>query len=333
MDDGKVNSITVRNFLGSLLGGTLGFVLFAWSPIAAPFGLLIGCLMGFWYQEVPAIISISFRTCYDFALGTWHQRLLPIINVPNYRFVRWLREDSLNTANAIRIGAILTHACPLVIVFMTLAWFQISSVPAAEKDLPFFEFLLLIGSMLGGVVVVMVFGVLNILFAFPNWVDEEDENPLKQKRRLALYNSKYGVVLCALKDAWLLLKTDPLILAAIVCACLWLSIWCLPIVLFFGVIIATPVLALRGLAQLVTRVEHWLCVGVTLVVTAASIWLLPPAELSIQILGLVALLTGLAAGISTEAIRRLLARFVVPARWFRWITATPLESFWVKSLF
>ena len=330
MDDGKVNCITVRNFLGSLVGGTLGVVLFAWSPLAAPVGLLIGCLLGFWYREVPGIISSSYRTCYGFALGAWHQHLLSIINVPDYRFVRWLRQDSLNAANAIRIGVILAHACPLVIVFIILAWFQIG-LAAAEKDLTFSEFLLSLGSMLGCLAVVMVFGVMNMLFAFPGWGDKEGENPLKQKRRLALCSSKYGLVLCALKDVWLLFKIDLCILAVILCGCLWLSIWCLPIVLFFGVIIATPVLALRGLTRLVTRIEHWLCVSVTLVVTATSIWFVPPAELSSPALWLVALLTGSVAGLATEIVRRLLARFVVPARCFRWITATSLQSAWDKT--
>lgn len=85
-------SITSRNLAGGFLGGTLG-ILVSWyvAPMALPFGVLLGVVVGWWAEDIAQMFIRSFHG----ALRLWHaliERIMPDeIRLPHRSFFERLR--------------------------------------------------------------------------------------------------------------------------------------------------------------------------------------------------------------------------------------------------
>ncbi len=334
-------SLSTRNFVGGLFGGLAGILLSHYiHPLAIPFGVLVGVVLGWWHMEIihsvanarqrARTVAGGFAQVIDEAI-VWLGRMcgLPLVFV---RGVRWLavkaiigpivwlatapsrlrRFNADHPMNWGRTIEMCAHLATVAIGVGVGAWvflgLPMGKGPDSGGGAVF-------GALLG--MMVAMFGALA-----PQLRDEGKPAEMSAFYREWEILDRYG--------AWGLFAYGvgrniryavgvAAFVTIIVC-------WGFPLGAAFmvGTFIVFPVLGMvRGFYLAVQRPGHWLCFGITLTMTGLSWLYFHSMFTNDAVVWSVALITGVASGVATELVRRPILTFYSGTRFGRWL-AQPL---------
>jgi hypothetical protein len=326
----KKRTASQRNFIGAFLGGILGILAFGYlHPVVLPFGCFFGVIIGWWYREIWQSIADTVPQSITRMKRFWSRFIIFILTPAKHLkklkfdlspeakfvhfvlfsvvwlvrrpifFVRWLRTHQMNCVYILRTFSIILYAVlnALWAIPFVICWFKAIDGAPRESVMPFLF-------MLGVMAIAAVITVGPFVFLPGSYM------PRMQKFYHDWENyAKYGPLRFFLKDLtgfFLCEISTFLFLAGVL-------IWFTSAGGIFVVLVVTPISVLIGavkaIFRVVTKKGHWLCFGVTVVITGFSAWLTNPYFDNVRILWAVALLTGIASGIATEAVRRFLVWF------------------------
>ena len=325
----------------------LGILSFGYlHSVALPFGCLLGVICGWWYQEIWQSAVDSYHRGVAKTRFAWERTitflLTPTTKLKRARFdvgpylkllhlflfmllwvlrrpivlVQWGKKHPMNRAALVRIFATICF------VSLSLPWmFQLEHwcgaiVEAAGKD-----------SLVSIIVLPMVFLPL-ILIAVPIFLNchSYDDTDLQSMGSFYRDWSQYSrgafwYFYREVRNLLLYQVSITLLLAGIV-------IWFLGAGGLFVLFIIAPISATVGVAKGIYKVSmragHWLCFGVTIVVTALTAWIVNPYFVDSRVLWLAALFAGLSSAVATEGTRRLLVRFFSANRKTQMVVARTL---------
>lgn len=337
----KKRSITHRNLLGGFLGGVLGLLLFNLvHPFMAPVGVLLGVVVGYWYQEIGSMIANQWNNAvlmYNNMIDEWQKkpamlerlskrkhrvkrffliRWIPILRFLRKRKMQWNKFFQPKSVSAlkrkkrhpatyayrIRFFAFLFYlSCNIAFGYFLYTNTNLKESVVSDSG---FGGLLFVGCMVLAVCALMsglsALGLLDV-----------DENILVKMsnfyRLLEEYANLGGIrfFFKKLSSMFLFEFSFFLLMGAIsaywfVAFVLLASFWAIPIVFLIG--------ALRGMYKITKRPNHWLCVVVTLAVTLIVGFTTREYITNVYALWIVALLTGIVSGVLTEWIRSLIMK-------------------------
>ncbi len=329
-------SVSTRNFVGGLLGGSLG-ILLSWyfNPLALPFGVLLGVVIGWWHSEVIQSIRDTRQWASQQKDGVVQftdqtiAQLGLICGLPS-RFVRgcraimaktmvspvaWIaslcrqlhayaKEHPTNYAHLIEISCVFLWG----ITSAALGAWLCQDIDKTTKP----------GS---GITLGILLGILVGIIGATMPRLRAENNPLAEMRwwyREWEILSRYGAIGLF---GYIMVRNlrhslgFAVFASIVICWCIHFATLCIigayPTIVILG--------TAHGLHKLMCRTEHWLCLGVTLVITAAS-WLLFRKSFGDETtVWIVALVTGIVSGAATEAIRRPIITFYEDTKIGQWL--------------
>lgn len=329
-------SISMRNFAGGLLGGITGILLSYYiNPLAIPFGVLFGMVLGWWHLEVVAILRNAHQRARTVTGGVVQvtgdavmllgrvSGLPPVfarflrfviakaivgsvawaIAAPS-RFYRWLNEHPMNRTNLLT-GMFyviwLFSGAPLGYIFgNTYFHFHDNSQ----------------GILFGIAGLIMTMGgAVSSLYRY----GDTDLGHLRQYYREWEVMSHYGYIglLAYLFGAYMRYTVGFGLFVTVAIG------WAMPFSTVAFISVYFLVLAVgisRGLYLLASRTGHWMCFGTTLTVTGIS-WLYFHGMFeNTAILWSIALVTGIVSGTATEVVRRTLNSFYENTAVGKWMS-------------
>lgn len=306
----KRKNVQHRDLLGAFLGGMLGILMVGYFHLTLlPLGCLFGVVIGWWHKEIFRFTRIvgrrkmrnSFASAESLANNTVYivkgvgGCLLRTIALP-FRLVgwifrilswpvRWPLEHPTNAAWTASLFIVypLYIACNFPIVLISWQY-----VPVVTTAISF------------------ILAILVPCIAFFSHVDTGEEN-YREKTKFFYgmwerwSRSKLGYIL---NETRRLLAIELVLVIAGVSQTIW---WWVVGLGFFTIIILPVFLgitAARAMFRLITKEEHWLCFGTTLVATLSSAlafgkWFTDP-----HILWSVAIFTGACAGVVMLPVRK-----------------------------
>lgn len=332
-------SVSVRNFVGGLLGGTTGILLAQYiHPSALPLGVVFGVVFGWFHSELIALFrSAHQRACAATGgavqvaneavaylgrvsgLPPAFMRFLHFVvervvvgsvvwiaTAPG-RMYRWLKADSMNPVCAITKGfavAWMLSGAPLGYLVGT----EFFHTPKHEEG------------VLGGVLdlVMMIGGCLAHQF------QGTDSDQSGRYRRELTVATRHDYI-------WLLAYLTVMHLRYTIGFGVFVTVavgWAIPSALaaVCGVYLALFVLCLfNEVHALFKNSGHWLCLGTTLVVTGLSWMYFHDRFEHAAVVWSVALATGVASGAATELIRHPINAFYANTALGKWLAKDALE--------
>ncbi len=349
----KERSVSQRNLLGAFVGGMLGILALGYfnNSLLLIVGCFAGVIGGWWYQEIGQYVVDSFNAgvmkSKEFVgfvftpvhkLRAWRAELwqdidnidafyyLALFAIPFIWVLRrpaaiilWAREHPGNRAKLVRILAMpvfwAINVAWLIPVglWMTKEAGRLNHVPAG-----LFPIL--------GCIVMLVLGLYTIVVPLIAR-GEADEHPLVrvydeyQDWNRYVSQGPIGFFFSELAfwyKSWLAASLFMIASAA----------WFIGAgAVFLGIIgvISGAIGLVKGVYQVSFRTGHWLCFGTTLATTAISASVFHDYLGNVQILWIVALLTGVVAAVATEAARRMLVHFFTKHRSVRALALLSLE--------
>lgn len=331
--------------MGGLLGGMVGILLSYYiDPLAIPFGVLLGVVTGWWHVEIVQSVVNAYRRARTVAGGlvqvvdeaiSFLGRVcgLPrafvsvlkavfakalvgsivwVVTAPG-RSYRWLAAHPMNRARAIELSSYILWLAVGAAVGTYLFWDVAMGKNGTSGGAPLFG--LFIGAL------VAISGPL----AAQTYDEESTLTSMGTFYRQWATLSKYGPVGLFVAVMWRNIRytTGSTIFVVVSVG------WGLPLAMlcFLGIYPTMLVLGtMRGFYQLVQRTAHWMCFGVTLVVTGCS-WLYFHDQFTNEaVVWSVALITGVASGAATEFVRRYILAFYANTAVGRWM-AQPLDKY------
>ncbi|MBD3360007.1 MAG: hypothetical protein GF365_04870 [Candidatus Buchananbacteria bacterium] len=329
-------SVANRNLWGGFWGGVLGILSFGLiHQYLLPIGCLLGVVSGYWYQEICQEIIRSWQQTLarwgeEYAIGqkklrSMFQRQsallkkvkkflqshnlefnLPIkeilallrhfFTISNSPIVKWLRAHPMNRFYTIKGLVWLSHGVIHLLWFIPLCKFWISTANDPEPE----KFILL---MLG---VISIFSIM-FCIAITSFNPEKTLYDMKNYyRQYELFNQKgpiytyfYTFIALAIRQITVFLGVAGVLSYGLISGIIVSTIIFLPVIAFLGII--------KALYKISLRTNHWLCLGITLIVTTAMA-LITKSYLGYPLLiWLIALITGCLSGLTTEGLRRLIA--------------------------
>ncbi|MBI2624134.1 hypothetical protein HYW67_01410 [Candidatus Parcubacteria bacterium] len=323
-----MRSISRRNYWGGFWGGVLGIFAFSWHAALLPVGCFVGVVAGFWYQEIGRAVAESLKTVqrqlgdvrfrgvaylaraartasaltgWILAVVKFACRVASLVcafarivrrHVPTYgRVVQWLSRHPMNRAYALFAVAAAIWAMPGVFYALRVErW--IRALPGDTQGL----ILVFVGVVFG-------YPLTILLTLSPWWLGDPVERAACFYRWWARY-AAYGNAKFLLYQFVLLVRNH---LAVVVFWMVTIAGIVSAVVGLVGfMVFLTLVGLLRGVYRVTKDGGHWLCFGVTLIVTGAAAWLTNPHLHGVG-LWLVALITGCASGVAAEGARRIAA--------------------------
>lgn len=325
----RKRSISEKNFVGAFLGGMLGILSCAYiHPVMMVISCFIGVLVGFWYQEIGQIIKTSWRDAskwfwreYNKALNAGKARLKKITGSADaviekgdwlYRLVtkiffwsltrptaikRWLKKHPANKIYLARAAAItLWSVLNVFVVFITFSRLVHHAMPGD-----------------GAWVIALLF-LLTVSVTSPIllYTERGGSNPLLRMRYfyrdIETYN-KFGGFYFFIREWTHIHKMQFLlstfgagaVIYVILAGTLFLGIFIMPFAAFIGIV--------KGIYRLAIRPNHWLCLGMTIAVTAICAILSYKHFSSHAMIWSTALMSGVLSGVATEFAQKLVARF------------------------
>ncbi len=354
-------SVTSRNFLGSFLGGFLGMLAFGYIHAALlPFGVAFGVIIGWWYEDILAVISDSYRRSVRFGKSCWNflasSAMRPVQVLRQLKgkfdiehrifiipiacliaalawifgrpvaFYRWLRAHQMNQAYSLRAAAVIAFLGLTALWLLPLVVWLIPETmgggtdPMTGKPIPvrptnwgeyvfaaFFSFVLV--------------GMLPVV-----GLAASVEGRRGFYRTWERYSAK-GIVRFFLQELAAIFHIQLLMFLALSAAVLY---WTGLGLLFTALVVAPLIMficAVRGIYQIAMCKGHWLCLSVTMAVTAVSAWTFSPYIGNSFALWSAAFLTGIASAIATEATRRGVAWLFTETKKGREYAGTEVRTF------
>jgi hypothetical protein len=347
----KSRTVTQRNLAGGFLGGMFGMLAFGYLNTGMlPVGCLLGVVIGWWYEVIGQAITnstmlgvvkvkhgwqivlgspirklseieVSFSPATRF-LGNIVAALLVILSLPLLwvaplaRFYRWLRARRTRRWVAIRVVATLLFFA-LNCLWAIPAWQNVLTFEKAEKGSATELFVTL--NFFGTLMSTIILSMLPPIFAF---IDRRRDDNYRSYSYFCMHSTTRSV----LNELRTLFYMEVLVVLMVGLMLAWFGVAGMAFVIIFIVPIAAVIGLAKGVYVAATRAGHWLCFGVTLVVTALSAWLVPPhIGDNPYILWIVAMATGALSGIATEGVRRLLVLWLEKAR-LNWLVTEPIAN-------
>jgi len=278
-------SITRRNFWGGFWGGILGILAVGWiHAIALPLGCLVGVVAGFWYQEIGQITYQCFRE-YLLRLLVARRRVTRKLHGTKASIYRGFRGAWIATSRGACIGTRSTIEYCLSKLHILINWLNRSY----DQDL------------VARRCAVILFGGINIgisLFAIVYTVHGRDgissvasllwlafgffmafmpaaivfydrpHDVRHDELRAQGYDRyvRHGWWFCFGYDMLAMLRAE----VAGVLSLLFAVIFWMAATTFVLVPVVATMLTLHGIYKIALRRQHWVCLVVTLLVTAAS---------------------------------------------------------------
>lgn len=332
--------------MGGLLGGMAGILLSYYiHPLAIPFGVLVGVVLGWWHTEIAQSVVTHYHHARAVTGGVvqvadeavaWLGRMcgLPLTFV---RLLRWL------IAKAV-VGTVVWLA--KVVVWCVTAPRRLHQFNSAHPmnyarsiELTVYFAWLVFGTAFGawlfhglplgkGAVAdggeVILGGLLGIFVAVfgatvPIIRDESDIAEMRSYYRQWEVISRYGALGLL---AYTVLRNARYSLGFAVFVTILFG-WGAPMAMLFflGVFPTFAVLGIfRGFYLAAQRAGHWPCFGVTLLVTGLSWLYFHDTFTNDAVVWSVALVTGVASGAATELVRRPLLAFYGDTAIGRWLS-------------
>ena len=277
----KERRVSSRNFWGGFWGGGIGLLSFYYiHPATIPVACLGGVLVGFWYREIWRLFLVSF----------------PRISAMAQELSRQFHEHPMHA------GVLIAGLARFVYVGSTF-WLTVRAVGLDAHPKPNQPD----GFYLLGILVLMFFGI-GIIFVATVIAEESilmgDEYAALRNfyRRWEIYSNRGGWVLFAYCLWSNLAATIP----ALVLITAFLSRRLLKFTA--GALAVGGIVFVKGVYVLSTRQEHWLCLTVTIVTTAATGFMAGKYFTSPLTLWSIALFNGLLSGCLAEVSRRFMVR-------------------------
>ncbi|MFC1656413.1 hypothetical protein ACFL14_00385 [Patescibacteria group bacterium] len=310
-------SVTSRNFLGGFLGGFLGILAFGYiNPPMMIVGCFFGVLLGFWYEEIwqsirdTFVASVVKLVALTGKIDQSIRSVLPKLGINMEPMVHFFSETSQKIRNSVLcnktkmreqsnlICALIKRTewdKAIIILAIILLAGQYFLVPFWTFGLKFLKAegpVILFNSliMMGYLILFCFIGSFSVAIV------------LNQKP-----NENNFFVGVARLIARLLVAYSKILLILFALALIWIGVWMTSFALVL-VLLIFPLTILYGIYSVVTRLGHWLCLGVTLTITYWSSKLVGPYFSDVHILWMVALGTGISSGLVAEGLRRLITK-------------------------
>lgn len=311
-------SMTSRNVVGGFLGGVLGILAFGYLHAwLLPVGCLMGVLMGYWYELVGEMCNSYYDDTFEIAKSTWKYCTVP----KHQRQSHWLQTDHVRGLVMLVIFWLLTRVRwinRLCVSKRTVRWKRLRFLAAltfiALNSLwfvPAWKWLQHPNGEPSPFYLGLVFCI-GLFVGFPVLSLMDSIRREKAEMSYAFY-CDYNIFFSFLREIVGLLRIEGGVLLLTASHFLWflgvgalfVATVILPVTLAVGIV--------KGIYALVTRRGHWLCVGVTLVMTTIVAWKAAPLLPNATVLWVAALTAGTCSGLVAEAARRLIAAiFALP---------------------
>lgn len=326
------NTTRFRNFFGALLGGALGILLCGYiHPLALPFGCLVGCIAGYWFDYIWVSVVHAFDVV-EVALDRFNSR-------PGEVLRSWARlahgawesflGHPLERAELLRTFAawvfLLLHFCAFAVCLVLIRKIGGDASIAA---------LIVTLIALGFAALAVVANSLSHNLASS---DDAKKKTLAKMRIFYATWERYGdgglgYVLLTLGD---LFRTQLGIFLYIAGSLSWFVV---AGGLFLLAVVA-PAAAAMGFVRGVYYASHkdgyWFCFAVTLAITVLSAWLMYPNLQNGYTLWLAALSTGVASAVATDLAKQALQALFATSRTARSLVVVSrrYRSSWVSKGF
>jgi len=322
-----MKSVSSQNLIGGFLGGTAG-ILVSWfvSPLALPFGVLLGVVVGWWNEEIVQLFGEAHRQAKktasgfvgttDFVILTSARlcglpsaianvfrwiivkaiigSIVALVSTPA-RFARWLASHPTNRTRAIdiTISLIFIFGTPVIMFFLE----PHVGIEGSENR-----------GVLAILGVLVATGGSTAYRVCREFGKKAELNELGQFYREWEIISRHGSVGFFLYA--IAMQIRYMIGFAVFCIIAVPWFFAFAIVGFLGIYpLIAGIAVVHGFYKIANRSGHWLCLGVTMAVTGIS-WLVCHKSFpDPRILWITALGTGIISGGVTEFIRRFMLMF------------------------
>lgn len=340
------HSVTFRNLLGGFLGGVAGILATAsWSPYALVPAVFLGVLLGWYHQELLVAARgnmqqqpLTTRMKSVLAATTHSSSALEIAmrehfgtSLPLFRFVlwlvvaplwllgrvpaavRWARVSSERQARLLRALTSLILPLPIALwVYQHVCTNELAKAEVSNLSASFFASLL-------ALLVLLVLAMPILLSAGGDVRNRHSSrvDTIYQHRGVL---AAMGMMVFYGLRAWALCIIYAVVVAVyiVLVGVLTIVTICIPVMTLYAIV--------RMLVCIAQQSGHRLCLSVTLAVTVWSAWRFHGQFESPAAVWVIALVTGIASGMVTEAVRRsaswLLAHTTIGA----WVTVHPYSS-------
>lgn len=326
--------VSSRNFIGGFCGGFVGLLLFKllW-PAFLPVGCFVGFTLGYARRELFGVLKNAFRRVANWRgtassavqghVQTRINRVRSFFSAAHARFVLFwtgvrrfgagVREFGLYLVKLMRHPMMPAYALRAfaVLLFVRLNFLWLNPVANGYADLARAHHVFivpLLAMVFMGFAVAWVPICLYLVWRWTDWqVDRGPAWKLAEKQRVEwrtrLYK-EHGALYFFGRD-FLALCGGELLMLLVVTSFILYGLIGGGLLLFAGVLpFMIAVMCVRVICSSSRSGEYWIGLGATLIVTALSAWL-NYARLNGSWLWIIALLTGCVAGVSAEALRRL----------------------------
>lgn len=328
-----MKSVSMRNLVGGFLGGTVGILLSGYiAPVALPFGVIAGVLIGWWNKEFLELLNAAYRdgkrfqnatlaalkesfrkaavlgslaagasktAFHNFASSCSFGKSVAAIKFKFIKFRRWLNGHPMNPVLIVRPVA----SVAFIIGLTVLAWV----LGPAESD----------GALTVPALVAAIMGTTLYEFNPDFFGREAGTRHLQRFYRDWEIVDRYGLIGLTCHDLAMYFRNSIGFLLFFGISLFWLiASFLLTFVLISVLLIAALAVipTFKMLHFLITRPGHQLCLGTTLVVTGLSWFLCHESFTDQRVLWFAALLTGAASGAATEILRGLAAPKMMKSR-------------------
>ena len=332
-------SITKKNLLGGFLGGTCGILAFGYiHPVLLPLGVLMGVIVGWWYEAIHnaivqsvlkgikfgqhcrSFIEICARTSLRVLLRGKKRKGSSFAPVPINWFIvlfvwlltrpiaywKWFRAHPMNRAYTLRVLMVAVQALSFIAAAIVLTcWFMPETLGGGTsydgKLIP-----IRLPAIIDYATPIFLSSLFPLIVVFAGFMASFGEGRKAFYKDFERYSSKGPV-----KYFFHHMGKSLLIQAKVY------TFFVLSLIYFLGVgglfisVFVIPLAAfiwtVKEVNNIVMRKGHWICLGTTMAVTVISAWIFHSYFENAHILWGIALSTGMASGALTEAIRRAIA--------------------------
>lgn len=341
----RKRSVTSRNFLGAFLGGFIGILVSGYlHPIVLPFGVLLGVVVGWWYEEIFASIVESYHQA--ILVG---KKILQTVK-KSYDFVADCLKRPAKTFKGVwdyirTPTAVFVSLAVFASVFIAIMWML-------TRPIAFVKWCLahpMNRARLVRATAFIVYLSLNALWVIPLiiWILPETIRPkanlppeptpivaylvvssvalafavlpsiealaesmgegLRGFYRTYEYYSWQGPIKFFVRELLGMIRWHIMTYLFLIFSVLYFT--GAGMLVFVAIIVPLAIFIgfVRGIYKVAIRSGHWLCLGTTMTVTVLSALFFSPYFGNRYMLWSVAFATGIASGIVTEAVRRSIA--------------------------
>lgn len=272
----KTKRVSIRNFIGGLLGGFLGILAFGYiHPIALPFGCLFGVVIGWWHQE---IMQLNFKEIVSKA------NIVVTLNInmltKKRHAPKWL--------------GIYLAKISAITIFLGF-WVVYSAILFTSGDLE--DGLATLSTITACILILMAF------ITFLLWYSTEDTSGIKiELSKLWKEKAKKNSFVLFARETINIFRIQLFVFMVALC----LAAFVAPLFGYFLLIIVPMtafILTVKAVDNLLGDSGHKLCLVVTLVITALTAFLARNAIADGNVIWYVAIMAGFGSASITEIIR------------------------------